>query len=251
MSFARFGLIVTGRGEAKFLPGFFRTLQTGASCVFEIIRKSEQLGRIKSKRRRLKMVGRGHTIPNKDVELYGLPAREYLGKGDNRYVLVVDDLEHDRAPYVNDIFARYRAALDAVLDRQGKSGSAAVHFLVNMLEAYYFAHAEAVNGAASRTVLTADHDGDVELIRHPKGKLKKLWAEFDEVASGETIVKNLDLNHVLRTAEHCCWLRSMFGWCIDRLDDADAIWNEELHGQFQLRNGRRASLTMNQKVDSA
>lgn len=251
MSFARFGLIVTGRGEAKFLPTFFRALEGGASCIFEIIRKSEQLRPITSERRRIKMVGRGRTIPNKDVEQYGLPAHAYLRRGDNRYVLVVDDLEAAGAPMADAVFSRYRAALDAVLDRQGRSGRAAVHFFVYMIEAYYFAHAQAVNGVAGRRILAADHEEDVELIRHPKSELKKLWTEFDEVVHGAEIVANLNLNHVLRTAEHCCWLRSMFGWCIDRLQDAGVMWDEELHDRFQLREGNRAPLTMNQKVGSA
>jgi hypothetical protein len=48
------------------------------------------------------------------------------------------------------------------------------YFLVNMLEAYYFAHSKAVNMAAGRIVLANDHEGDVETIPHPKNELKAL-----------------------------------------------------------------------------
>ena len=48
---------------------------------------------------------------------------------------------------------------------------ASVHFLVNMLEAYYFAHAAATNGVLGTEL--EDFEGDVESIRHPKNDLKK------------------------------------------------------------------------------
>jgi len=51
------------------------------------------------------------------------------------------------------VFERYRNALDAVLATLQLHHRAAVHFLVNMLEAYYFAHADAVNTVAHYTVL--------------------------------------------------------------------------------------------------
>jgi hypothetical protein len=246
MRFVRFGLIVTGRGEAAFLPKLFRAIMGGANCTFLVIRKSAQLSPITSEKRRLKMVGRGQAIPTIDQEQFGLPALSFLREHQDAFVLVIDDLESARQPQVAEIFSRYRMALDEVLGSPGLSSRAAVHFLVNMLEAYYFAHAEAVNTAAGRVILPNDHDVDVETIPHPKNGLKAIWIGFDEIEHGKDIAGALDLNHVLRTPSHCCWLRTMFAWCVDRLRDCDAIWNHQMHQLFQLPEGCRAELTANQ-----
>ena len=45
---------------------------------------------------------------------------------------------------MQEVFGRYRAALDTVLS-EDQARRAAVHFFVNMLEAYYFADTRAVN----------------------------------------------------------------------------------------------------------
>jgi len=57
------------------------------------------------------------------------------------------------------VFRRYRDAVDALLDPEEKS-RAAVHFLVNILEAYFFADAQAVNKALDLPEPLQDHDGD-------------------------------------------------------------------------------------------
>ena len=86
-----------------------------------------------------------------------------------------------------------------------------VHFLVNMLEAYYFADASAIN-AVMGTDWT-DHPGDVEMIGHPKNELKNQLKSFDEIEHGEQIVRRLDVPHVLSRPETCASLRTLFGWC--------------------------------------
>ncbi len=97
------------------------------------------------------MVGTGKRIPDRDAEQIGIPARRFLSStGD--FVLLVDDLEANRSGEVDAVFDRYRMALDTML-REDMSAKAAVHFLVNMLEAYYFADAKAVN-----KVLGASHE---------------------------------------------------------------------------------------------
>jgi hypothetical protein len=78
MEFFRFGLIVTGDGEAEFLPKLFRSIMAAANCAFIHIRKSEQLSPITSKKRVLRMVGRGEVIPSIDEAQYGIPARLFL-----------------------------------------------------------------------------------------------------------------------------------------------------------------------------
>ena len=78
-----------------------------------------------------------------DAEI-GLSARRYLADG-FAYVILVDDLAHDHRDHATDVFQRYRLALDTILNPVGWKTRASVHFLVNMLEAYYFAHAAAIN----------------------------------------------------------------------------------------------------------
>jgi hypothetical protein len=131
MTFVRFGLIVTGRGEEQFLPKLFRPLMEAALCTFQVIRRSKRLSALTSSTRILKMTGKGKLIPSIDEEL-GLAARRFLLSNQNSYVLVIDDLEFERHARAADVFARYRQALDVCLDPYGLSARAAVHFLVNM-----------------------------------------------------------------------------------------------------------------------
>jgi len=113
----------------------------------------------------------------------------------------------------------------------------AVHFLVNMLEAYYFAHAEAVNAVLGTNL--ADFEGDVETIRHPKTSLKQAEPNFDEIADGRKIVERLDLDKVLDNPDTCASLRALFRWC----------WRakrEDYSDRFQLRQGTCSPITGHQ-----
>ncbi|MEG5163173.1 DUF4276 family protein [Microcoleus sp. AT3-A2] len=139
--FFKFGLLVTGKTEEEHIPKLFRTLMELGICYFEVIRKVEQLG-VRTSEKNLEMVGSGKKIPNNDVVRIGFPARDYL-KDPCTYVLLLDDLEHNRTDQAQQIFERYRNALDPILHDQKHRAS--VHFLVNMLEAYYFADAATVN----------------------------------------------------------------------------------------------------------
>lgn len=169
--FFHFGLIVTGKGERDHLPKLFRTLMATGICTFEVIRFIGQRSPITSTGRILTMVGEGKTIPDKDAAEIGLSARRYLSTDQCRLVILVDDLEHGRQPQAQQVFDRYRRALDTMLAGEQRI-RASVHFLVNMLEAYYFAHADAVNTALGLVPLLADFEGDVETIPHPKARLK-------------------------------------------------------------------------------
>ena len=123
-------------------------------------------------------------------------------------VMLVDDLEFSRSAEAPQVFDRYRRALDTMLT--DKAHRAAVHFLVNMLEAYYFADAEAVNHVLGTRL--SDFNGDVETIRNPKSELKKAYAAFDEKEHGPLIVRKLDVLHILSRADACASLRTMFTW---------------------------------------
>ena len=217
--FLRFGLMVTGRAEEKCLPKLFRSLSATGRCSFRVIRRIGQRSPIESAGRRLRMIGSGKTIPDRDAEEIGLPARRFLASGtDSRFVILVDDLERRRSKECRRVFARYRSALDTML-RPDEARRASVHFLVNMLEAYYFADARAVN-----TVLGTDLDdygGDVEAIRHPKNKLKGLFPGFDEIEHGCRILDALDAGHVLSRRECCSSLRTMFAWVCKAIDEPE------------------------------
>jgi hypothetical protein len=233
--FFKFGLIVTGKGEEQFLPSFFRSLAETGRCTFSVIRRIGQLSAITSGRRRLKMVGTGKVIPDRDAKEIGFPARKYLAEG-ARFVILVDDLEPNRAPQATEVYQRYRAALDTILPEPQRR-RASVHFFVNMLEAYYFADAQAVNSVL-RTSLN-DYESDVETICHPKSDLKELYPGFDEIGHGRAIVASLDLPHVLSRPDTCAALRTLFGWCSRAIGQPPT-------DRFELVRGSYSELTKGQ-----
>jgi hypothetical protein len=162
-------------------------------------------------------------------------------------VLVIDDLEGARREQATTVFNRYRLALNQMLGPHGLANRASIHFLVNMLEAYYFAHADAVNVAAGTDILDQDYSEDVESIGHPKNQMKHIWQGFDEVEHGALVLDELDLRHVLQHHERCCWLRTLFYWCISRIPPG-SIWDNQLTQSFRLPDGCRIALTENQEI---
>ena len=240
--FFRFGLIVTGKGEEEFLPKLFRSLAATGRCSFRVIRRIGQRSPIRSPRRRLRMMGSGKQIPNREEEEIGLPARTFLSS-DDRYVLLIDDLEAKRSGDIQQIFDRYRLALDTML-LEDQAHRASVHFLVNMLEAYYFADARAVNAVLG--IDLDDFEGDVETIRNPKGRLKSLCPGFDEREHGRLIVERLDVLHVLSRADACCSLRTIFAWIYTAIEEPDSeirslldgCHNETTKGQIDALRAR-------------
>jgi hypothetical protein len=206
--FIHFGLIVTGEGEEAFLPTLFRSLTETGRCTFKVLRRIGQRSPITAENRKLKMVGTGRTITDKDATQIGLEARKFLMQKDT-FVILVDDLEGSRAGQQQAVFQRYRQVLDTMLGPH--KNRASVHFLVNMLEAYYFADSRAINAVLGTTL--ADHTDDVETIGHPKGDLKRLFHGFDEIEHGRDILARLDVAHVLSRVDTCASLRTLFGWC--------------------------------------
>jgi len=232
-AFYRIALLVTGKGAEQFLPKLFRSLEADGHCAFKVGRRIPQVRPIKSNKRKEKMVGSGKRIPDKDEVNIGLFARRCL-TSDFDFVILVDDLEHDFRDQAQSVFQRYRLALDTILDPVGLGARASVHFLVNMLEAYYFAHAAAINGVLGTE--QNDFEGDVETIRHPKNKLKDLSPGFDEVEHGRSIIERLDVVRVLSNPSTCASLRTLFGWC------SKAI-GQELTDVYRLRDGIYSEVT--------
>ncbi len=147
-------------------------------------------------------------MPSRDED-FALRALGFFRQGGD-FVLLVDDLEEAWRNQMEDVYARYREAFERVLP-EPLWPRVSVHFLVNMLEAYYFAHAAAVNEVMGTDWI--DHEGDVETIGHPKGELKKRLGRFDEVEHGGQIVQRLDVPHILTRPDACASLRTLFGWC--------------------------------------
>lgn len=242
-----FGLIVTGKSEREHLTKLFASFWATGICVFKIICRIEQRSPITSpiERQRLKVTGTGGYLLPKDAEEIGIPARNYLRNSNCNFVILIDDLEHDRHEQANEVFRRYRDAFDAhSLLTKEQQRRASVHFLVNMLEAYYFAHAEAINSALGLSL--SDYDGDVETIKSPKAKLRSHYDGFKEREDGGKILDLLDIEHVLSNPESCAWLRTLFAWCIKAIKQNPDYVELFPSEKYCLDEGKLSSVTKGQ-----
>lgn len=191
-----FGLIVTGKSERVHLPKLFRSLMSTGICTFQVINFTGQRRPITSIKKKIVMVGSGKMITDKDQDEIGLPARRYLKNDPCCLVILVDDLEHDWRENAQEVFNRYRQIFDTILTASQKT-RASVHFLVNMLEAYYWADTQSLNSVLSLKPSLEDHKDDVEDIRHPKAEILKLYPQFHEIDDGGKILDAIDIEHVL------------------------------------------------------
>lgn len=231
---------MTGKGEEQFLPNFLRAVTApgleGSRCIFKVIRRVPQLHPISpGSRRDIKMTGRGMRLPTRDEEL-GHAALAFLKLNPSGFVMLVDDLEHNRRGIAGAVFERYRQALDGVLNEW--RWRASVHFLVNMLEAYYFADPNALKEVLGLKI--DDHDVDVESIRHPKNDIRSQFPGFNEIEHGNLIACRIDLEIVLDHPKRCTSLRSMIAWC------SKALGRRDGH-RFQLLEGLQWTVTSGQK----
>ncbi|WP_205678718.1 DUF4276 family protein [Aquisphaera insulae] len=234
-------MFVTGDGEREFLHALFRPLTRDGHCHFEVVHQLGQLSPIRSTGRQARMLGSGKKIANRDEDI-GLKARRYLNDGFD-FVLLVDDLEQARSGDADAVYERYRTAFDVMLRPVHLEARASVHFLVNMIEAYYFGDAAAINQVLGTQL--NDHEGDVETIPHPKNQLKGLVAalgpdrKFDEVEHGRRILEGLDIAKVLSRPETCRSLRTAFAWC-------QRAKGQVPTDEFQLSRGELSTITRDQ-----
>lgn len=236
-NFIRFGMIVTGEGEEQALPELFRTLAATGMCHFVVVRRIGQRNPRKEQiSRNPTVTGTQKRIPDRDFEEIGAPARAFLAASVCNFLLLIDDLEHDRRPIAEQVYERYRSALDAALTRE-QQGRASVHFLVPMLEAYYFAHVATINTILNLTPPLDEPVDDVELLRHPKGDLKHLVTGFDEVEHGIQILASLDLDYILSRQDTCASLRGLVAWCVAALRCHLLCDCYDLETRFCLSNG--------------
>ena len=221
--YLKFGLIVTGETERGHLPRLFRSVMNTGICHFEVIKFIPQLRPITSPAREIEMPGTGKRIPRKDEQI-GLEARGWLAEACT-FVILIDDLEPDWRDQAQQVYERYRHALDTIL-LPNQQRRAAVHFLVNMLEAYFFADANAVNTVLGLNPPLEDHNGDVEEIRNPKSLIKHQFQGYNEIEHGGAILERLDVEHILSNPATCAWLRTLFAWCVRALaayPDSDSL----------------------------
>lgn len=246
--FLHVDLLVTGQAEEDHLPKLFSKLESSTRiCRFAVKRRISQFSP-RSEKRQLGMVGhRGHRIPDRAQSDISIPARMFLRNHPDRYLVLIDDLEHDRRGQAESIFELYRESLDLHLNASEKP-RAAVHFLVNMLEAYFFADPVAMNRALGLDIEA--HDGDVEDIRNPKRRLKQHFSNYRERHHGGQILEQLDLHKVLGNPGTCAWLRSCVSWIVRALrvglDPSQHSALDETTTACYLEDGRCVSLTLEQ-----
>lgn len=236
-AYFRFGLIVTGKTERQHLQKLFKSLEQSGICNFRVIRRVDQLGAITSASR-LEGLGNGKKILSEDEKI-GTVARRNLVTGTYDFVLLIDDLEYNRRNQAQEIFARYRTALDTVLDTLKHRAS--VHFLVYMLEAYYFADADATNDTLGTSLL--NHEGDVETIRNPKGDLRAEYQGFSEIDDGGRILDQINIEHVLSRPDTCASLRTLFAWCVKVLETYSDHDCTDFYEKYRLHDGKLSGIT--------
>ncbi len=105
-----------------------------------------------------------------------------------------------------------------------------MHFLVNMLEAYYLADSRAVNSVLDTEL--EDYEGDVETVLNPKSRMKNLYPGFDEVNDGCRIIGSLSVSHVLSRQDACSCLRTMFAWIYKAIGQPECELRDLVVGRY-------------------
>ena len=238
-AYFHFGVIVTGDTEREHLPKLFRSLMASKICHFEVIRKIDQRSPKTSTGQNRTVVGTDQMIERKDELEIGLPARGYVNRSRCHFVLLIDDLEYSRRDQALEVFNLYRTVLDTILN--DLKHQASVHFLVNMLEAYYFADAQAINVVLETSL--SDYEGDVETIRNPKSDLRQVHPSFGEIDDGGRILDQIDIEHVLSRPDACASLRTLFAWCVKVLEKYSDNDCADFYDKYKLRDGELSEIT--------
>ncbi len=241
-AYFRFGLIVTGDTEREHLPKLFRSLMATGVCHFEVIRKIEQRTPKTSSAQNPTVAGINQAIETKDELEIGLPALGYVRRSGCHFVLLIDDLEYARRDQALEVFNLYRTVLDTVLN--GLKHRASVHFLVNMLEAYYLTDAPAINAVLGTSLL--DYEDDVETIRNPKSDLRQMRPSFREIDDGGRILDQIDIERVLSRPDTCASLRTLFAWCVKVLETYSDHDCADFYDTYRLHDGKLSEITRTQ-----
>lgn len=165
-----------------------------------------------------------------------------MRRSDCHFVLLIDDLEHSRRDQALDVFNLYRTVLDTVLDTLKHRAS--VHFLVNMLEAYYFADEKTTNAVLG--ISLPDRGNDVETIRNPKSDLRREYQGFREIEHGGRILDRISVERVLSRPDTCASLRTLFAWCVEVLAQHPNFDRADFEDKYELHDGILSEITLTQ-----
>ena len=113
-----------------------------------------------------------------------------------------------------------------------------------MLEAYYFADAQAINAVLETSL--PDHEGDVETIRNPKSDLRAEYQGFREIDDGGRILDQIDIEHVLSRPDTCPSLRTLFAWCVEVLAQHPNFNRADFEDKYRLHDGKLSEITRTQ-----
>lgn len=240
--FIRFGLVVTGTGEREFLPQLFREISATGHARFFVLRQAGQRAQL-TQARIDDYLNHGKLIPDRDAEI-AYDIRRHV-KNVDCFAIWIDDIESDCRASAEAKLHRLTHAMDVVIGTEtAPRRRCSAHFLVNMLEAYYFAHIDAVNEVLAMNL--AEHAGDCENIVHPKNELKRLANQagvaFDERSNGAEIVPKLNLDHILSNPQTCRALRTLVAWCWEAI-------GEPRSDKFRLTDGVYWDITAGQLSD--
>lgn len=232
--FVHFGVIVTGKGERQCLSGLLDQMCITCHGAFKVIGSVDQKRPGKQLAPQLRVVGTAKKIPDKFTEKIGLRTRSFLDeqrkRGGEGCVLLIDDLEHASHGQAAEVTAHYREIADPVLRDSDQKRRFSVHLFHYMLENYFFANGKAIEAVLG--VEPAQHEGDAEMIRHAKGRLKEHAPHYKETKHGPEIVEKLRLSHILRDPHSCAHLRSLVWWCTAAMGDIPG-------DHFALRDGMK------------
>lgn len=231
-----FVVAVTGHAEEACVPTIVRKATESLSS-FVLVRQVRRV----HQRPRSRIVRRGSTkaqvLPDHVTLAREVPK---LVHDNNVFFLWIDDLEGgtDR-PAARQHFDYYAQLLDKACHTPLRA-KCSIHFLVNMLEAYFLADTSSANIVLG-TNLT-NHAGDCEDIKNPKGVLesavKKLdpSAKYDVKEDGGSIAKQLNLETILSSPDRCRALRTLVAWCWEAI-------GEPRDERFQLASGQYWDVT--------
>lgn len=251
----RFGLIVTGEAEEKGISGLFKSLTMTGLCSFSVI------CRIHQSRKSTNLINKSLPVarvvrtikpetrpePDKDELEISYPAKKFLNgtkPNERRFVILLDDLEHDRLNDMKEIFEHLLFILRKAMNDEQRT-RASVHFLVMMMEAYFFADA-----AALKKILNLDREDykeDVEMIRNPKSDFKDILSScngisYKETEHGVSLLKAVNIEKVLSNPKTCASLRSLFKWCVSKLNNHPQFHTVAIP-DFKLADGIVSALT--------
>lgn len=232
-------LFVTGQSEFAVLPRMLSELTLSGRCSITPEIAFKQLG-VSTKR----LVNRSGKAVAGKAEQIGLKIRGWIQASTENLAIIVDDLEHERRGEAASLFKRYN---DAVLPFLNVDPSFvrrfSVHFLVNMLEAYYFRQVAVINEVCGTTM--PSHEGNVENLRHPKNRIDDAIRQvnprqrFREIDDGREIAKKLSLTTILDDPKSCRALRTLVAWIVERIGDGSA-------DRYRLREGEYWDITVGQ-----